>query len=150
MVERPTQSEVSGSNPTPPLHFSKVDRNYVKSFIENNLLLKEYNIRLMVFFAPVFSIKWVLWISIVLGLIWSASEISLLEYPLQGIIHQSNCMHTMGSGIAKRIREKYPEAYSADMEAGAKGDSKRLGCYSVAHCLKEDKYIFNLYGQEII
>ena len=36
MVEQPIQSESSGSNPTSPLHFSKVDRNYVKSFIENN------------------------------------------------------------------------------------------------------------------
>ena len=74
-------------------------------------------------------------------------DANLLEYPLQGIIHQANCMHTMGSGIARLIREKYPEAYEADCGAGSKGDSKRLGTFSVAHILKEDKYIFNLYGQ---
>jgi len=74
-------------------------------------------------------------------------DADLLEYPLQGIIHQSNCFHTFGSGIARAIREKYPEAYDADLKSGAKGDSRRLGTFSVAHVLKEDKYIFNLYGQ---
>ena len=74
-------------------------------------------------------------------------DADLLEYPLQGIIHQSNCFHTFGSGIAKRIREKYPEAYTADINSGTKGDSHRLGTFSVAHVLKEDKYVFNLYGQ---
>lgn len=74
-------------------------------------------------------------------------DTNLLEYPLQGIIHQANCFHTMGSGIARLIREKYPEAYDADIKSGTKGDSKRLGNFSVAHSLKENKYIFNLYGQ---
>lgn len=74
-------------------------------------------------------------------------DANLLEYPLQGIIHQANCMHTMGSGIARAIREKYPEAYDADLKSGAKGDSHRLGNFSVAHSVKENKYIFNLYGQ---
>lgn len=74
-------------------------------------------------------------------------DANLLDYPLQGIIHQANCMHTMGSGIARLIREKYPEAYAADTASGAKGDSKRLGTFSVAHNVKEDKYIYNLYGQ---
>ena len=72
---------------------------------------------------------------------------NLLEYPLQGIIHQANCMHVMGGGIAKRIRDKYPEAYAADISSGTKGDSHRLGSFSVAHCTKENKYIYNLYGQ---
>jgi O-acetyl-ADP-ribose deacetylase (regulator of RNase III) len=74
-------------------------------------------------------------------------DANLLEHPLQGIIHQANCMHTMGSGIAAAIRQKYPEAYEADLKSGAKGDSKRLGSFSVAHSLKDDKYIYNLYGQ---
>lgn len=74
-------------------------------------------------------------------------DANLLEYPLQGIIHQANCFHTMGAGIAKRIKDKYPEAYAADVKAGTKGDSKRLGSYSVAHCPREDKWVYNLYGQ---
>ena len=74
-------------------------------------------------------------------------DADLLEYPLQGIIHQSNCFHTFGSGIAKHIREKYPEAYDADIKSGSRGDSHRLGGFSIGHSTKEDKYIFNLYGQ---
>ncbi len=30
------------------------------------------------------------------------------------IVHGCNCQNTMGSGIAKEIRERYPQAYSAD------------------------------------
>lgn len=74
-------------------------------------------------------------------------DANLLEYPLQGIVHQCNCMHTMGSGIAAAIRVKYPEAYEADIKSGTKGDSHRLGSFSLAHSVKEDKYIYNLYGQ---
>ena len=74
-------------------------------------------------------------------------DANLLDYPVQGIIHQANCMHTMGSGIARLIRDKYPAAYDADLKSGTKGDSHRLGTFSVAHVLKEDKYVFNLYGQ---
>ena len=72
---------------------------------------------------------------------------NLLDYPLQGIIHSANCFHVFGSGIAHAIKEKYPEAYDADLKSGGKGDSHRLGTFSVARVLKEDKYIFNLYGQ---
>ncbi len=74
-------------------------------------------------------------------------DANLLEYPLQGIIHQANCFQTMGAGIAKRIKEKYPEAFEADLKAGGRGESKRLGTFSVGQCLRDGKYIFNLYGQ---
>ncbi len=30
------------------------------------------------------------------------------------IVHGCNCQNTMGSGIAKEIRERYPDAYDAD------------------------------------
>lgn len=30
------------------------------------------------------------------------------------IVHGCNCFNTMGSGIAKEIRERYPEAFEAD------------------------------------
>lgn len=30
------------------------------------------------------------------------------------IVHGCNCQNTMGSGIAKEIRERYPQAYEAD------------------------------------
>lgn len=32
------------------------------------------------------------------------------------IVHGCNCKNTMGSGIAKQIKDRYPEAYRADTE----------------------------------
>ena len=34
------------------------------------------------------------------------------------IVHGCNCQHTMGSGIAKEIRARYPGVYTADYVAG--------------------------------
>ena len=48
------------------------------------------------------------------------------------IIHGANCFNTMGSGIAKQIREKFPEAYAADCATVA-GDRSKLGTYTEAH-----------------
>jgi len=73
-------------------------------------------------------------------------DANLLEYPLEGFIHQANCFITMGAGIAKTIKDKYPEVYDADRNAGARGDSKRLGSFSFAKT-KDGKVGYNLYGQ---
>ena len=35
-------------------------------------------------------------------------EGNLLEAPERIIVHQTNCMGVMGSGIAKQIKAKYP------------------------------------------
>lgn len=63
------------------------------------------------------------------------------------IVHQANCYHTMGAGIAKIIRENYPEAYKADCET-VKGTEK-LGTYSTAYIKDNNRQfvIANLYGQ---
>jgi O-acetyl-ADP-ribose deacetylase (regulator of RNase III) len=47
------------------------------------------------------------------------------------IVHGCNCHHTMGSGIARQIRERYPQAYEADRETN-QGDRNKLGTVSVA------------------
>jgi len=47
------------------------------------------------------------------------------------ICHGCNCWHTMGSGIAKQIREQFPKAYEADL-ATSRGDIFKLGDYSEA------------------
>jgi O-acetyl-ADP-ribose deacetylase (regulator of RNase III) len=70
---------------------------------------------------------------------------NLLEEPLDGIIHQANCMHIMGGGIALRIRNKWPEAYEADLKT-PKSDPKKLGTFSVA-ILPSNFHIFNMYSQ---
>jgi O-acetyl-ADP-ribose deacetylase (regulator of RNase III) len=66
------------------------------------------------------------------------------------IIHQANCMNTMGSGIARTVRELFPEAYEADCRT-KKGDSLKLGTFSWAMVKNPDyphiKAIINLYGQ---
>ncbi len=64
------------------------------------------------------------------------------------ICHQANCFHTMGSGIAKQIREQFPEAYEADLVT-INGDSSKLGTYSFA-IVTRGSFSFvvaNLYGQ---
>jgi O-acetyl-ADP-ribose deacetylase (regulator of RNase III) len=67
------------------------------------------------------------------------------------IVHQANCFHTMGSGIARFIRETFPEAYEADCRT-EKGVEAKLGTFSVAKITSKNanprlKYIINLYSQ---
>lgn len=45
------------------------------------------------------------------------------------IVHGCNCQNTMGSGIAREIRQRYPQAYTADCEA-VKNKENKLGTYS--------------------
>lgn len=45
------------------------------------------------------------------------------------IVHGANCFCTMGAGIARQIRDQFPEAYAADC-ATVKGDRTKLGTYS--------------------
>ena len=70
---------------------------------------------------------------------------NLLEYPVDGIIHQANCFHTMGGGIALRIKNKFPAAYEVDLTT-PKGDYEKLGTFSVA-VLPSNFHIYNLYSQ---
>lgn len=59
----------------------------------------------------------------------------LLKLAKQGefdvIVHGANCFNTMGGGIAKQIRDQFPEAYAADC-ATLKGDRSKLGHYTTA------------------
>src|SRR4051812_45909346 len=77
-------------------------------------------------------------------------EISILDADTDIIVHQANCFHTMGSGIARTLREKFPECYEADVQQTKSGDSKKLGTISVAKIKDPSsriKYIFNMYSQ---
>jgi O-acetyl-ADP-ribose deacetylase (regulator of RNase III) len=55
---------------------------------------------------------------------------NLIDLAEQGafdvIVQGCNCYNTMGSGIAREIRERYPEAYEADLKT-EKGDIMKLG-----------------------
>ena len=64
------------------------------------------------------------------------------------IVHGCNCHCAMGAGIAKAIRETFPEAYEADC-ATAKGDRGKLGTISYASVVRGDLTItvVNAYTQ---
>ncbi len=66
------------------------------------------------------------------------------------IVHGCNCQNTMGSGIAKQIKDRYPEAYEADTKfIKDNRPYNKLGDYSVAHChtASTSFYIVNAYTQ---
>jgi O-acetyl-ADP-ribose deacetylase (regulator of RNase III) len=69
----------------------------------------------------------------------------------QVICHQCNLYHTFGAGIAKSIKDKFPEAYVQD-RATSYGDPKKLGSYSSARVSDPQGtsilYIINLYCQD--
>jgi O-acetyl-ADP-ribose deacetylase (regulator of RNase III) len=59
----------------------------------------------------------------------------LIQLALDGefdvIVHGCNCQCTMGAGIAKTIKQRFPEAYAAD-RATPKADRSKLGTVSYA------------------
>jgi O-acetyl-ADP-ribose deacetylase (regulator of RNase III) len=62
----------------------------------------------------------------------SGDLLELAEYGEFDIIVQGcNCFNTMGSGIAKQIADRYPNARAAD-QATTKGDINKLGTYTMA------------------
>lgn len=64
------------------------------------------------------------------------------------ILHGCNCFSTMGAGIAKVIKEKFPEAYQADLQT-LSGDQAKLGEYSQARIQRANMefIIVNAYTQ---
>lgn len=54
-----------------------------------------------------------------------------LQHKFDVIVHGCNCFCIMGAGIARQIKEIFPEAYLADRKT-TPGDIKKLGCYSRA------------------
>ena len=61
------------------------------------------------------------------------------------IVQGCNCFHTMGSGIAREIRTRYPHAYDADCMQTIKGDRDKVGKFSIA--LGKQFNIINAYTQ---
>ena len=80
----------------------------------------------------------------------------LLNKEVEVIGHQANCQNTFGSGIARSIKEMYPEAYAADTEAAVKKENT-LGNLSYADIPEATANrhgtnicrIYNLYGQNL-
>jgi O-acetyl-ADP-ribose deacetylase (regulator of RNase III) len=76
----------------------------------------------------------------------------LLELALMGefdvVVHGCNCQCAMGAGIAKTIKDLFPEAYRADC-ATRKGDQGKLGTISHAEIVRDGTSftIVNAYTQ---
>lgn len=66
------------------------------------------------------------------------------------LVHGCNCFHTFGAGVAKKVKEFYPDAYFKDLET-KKGDESKLGDFSFwlgKHYYYDQRIIVvNLYSQ---
>jgi len=76
----------------------------------------------------------------------------LIKFAIAGrfdaIVHGYNCFNTMGKGIAKQIKNKFPEAYKADC-CTRMGDILKLGTYTCAMLTIINAYIQYNYGSSI-
>jgi O-acetyl-ADP-ribose deacetylase (regulator of RNase III) len=76
----------------------------------------------------------------------------LLALALRGqfdiVVHGCNCMTQMGKGIAKSIKEQFPEAHEADRRT-SKGDRSKLGTITTAEIVQGDRrfIVVNAYTQ---
>ena len=61
------------------------------------------------------------------------------------IIHGCNCQCAMGAGIAKAIKETFPEAYEADLKT-VKGSKDKLGTISCAVVNRKEHEIIVVNG----
>ena len=78
---------------------------------------------------------------------------NLLDSNCDYICHQVNCQGVMRSGIAKQIRERWPEVYEAYREkferyhrAGLT-DNDMLGDLGTVYIPERDGYVVNMYTQ---
>jgi len=72
---------------------------------------------------------------------------NLLDAPQPIIVHQVNCQGVMGSGVAKAIRDKYPQAYQAyrSMQESYTVKSSLLGQAQIVST--NEHAIINLFSQ---
>lgn len=49
------------------------------------------------------------------------------------VVHGANCKQTMNSGVAKALRDKWPQVYAADLAYSTAGNPLKLGRYSQAY-----------------
>lgn len=71
---------------------------------------------------------------------------NLLEATEDAIAHCCNCYNTMGSGIAPKIKARWPDVYAADC-ATKRGDWRKLGTFTKAVVKEGALTVYNLYGQ---
>jgi O-acetyl-ADP-ribose deacetylase (regulator of RNase III) len=63
------------------------------------------------------------------------------------VLHGANCFNTMGGGIAREIRERYPMVASVDMET-VRGDYRKLGTWTECDAGDKNRFtVINAYTQ---
>jgi O-acetyl-ADP-ribose deacetylase (regulator of RNase III) len=72
----------------------------------------------------------------------------VIEGKFDVILHGCNCFCAMGKGIAKQIKETFPEVYKIDCQT-KKGDKTKLGTNTYTFIDREDHrfLIVNMYTQ---
>lgn len=71
----------------------------------------------------------------------------LLSSDCNVICHQVNCKGVMNAGLAKQIRNRYPQVYDVFMCSYA-AKTNRLGQIDVVYIQQESRFIINIYAQE--
>lgn len=69
----------------------------------------------------------------------------LLSATEDAIGHGCNCRKTMGSGVAKALRAKWPEVYAADYDFNDLKGRDRIGSFSTVSV--DGKQVYNIYTQ---
>ncbi len=65
------------------------------------------------------------------------------------VVHGCNCFNTMGSGVARQVKEQFPQAYNADQQT-LRGDETKLGNFTYGRKLRVDgseTIVVNAYTQ---
>jgi O-acetyl-ADP-ribose deacetylase (regulator of RNase III) len=71
---------------------------------------------------------------------------NVLETPNEIIAHQVNCLGTMGAGLAKQIKDKYPQVESwYKIYCHKRYEQKILGTGQIVS--QSDHTFFNIFGQ---
>jgi O-acetyl-ADP-ribose deacetylase (regulator of RNase III) len=76
----------------------------------------------------------------------------LLQATENIIGHQVNCQGKMASGVAKSIRERYPQAYNeykilTEPYIKARLNQELLGMVQFIEVIEKEKYVANIFGQ---
>ncbi len=71
---------------------------------------------------------------------------NLLDFTEDAVGHGCNCMCVMGAGVAKAIKQRFPEMYEKDLQTRGIPEEKKLGTITYGR-LPGNKWGFNLYTQ---
>ena len=72
---------------------------------------------------------------------------NLLEAPENILVHQTNCMGVMGSGIAKQVKEKYPEVLNGYYNYCKTNTVENILGTALICEADDGKLIANVFGQ---